>query len=161
MKVIPVATDGHVVTCAVPHTQYEHAFEVGDPAVLGAPGHRVYGEVYATARKVEPVDVGGNFSEPIAGRPSHMQGAVLSVDPQQHELVVQVGYPVHVMMPPEQDPAAFHAGDHVSFDLAGLPRFEPTSEPVTTPGAIHDAVEEASEESFPASDPPSWTPLHT
>ena len=165
MKAILQAIKGSVATLGIPQTTYEHWYEIGG-ATQAATGHRMEGEAYAHARKVEAIDVGGNFTDPIIGKPSHMQGEVLGVDPQKNELLVEVGYPVHAVLPLEQPAQGFHAGDHVEFEVVGMPRFvlksaeARPSEGEQQKKPEEDSVEEASEESFPASDPPSWVRQH-
>src|ERR1041385_5008838 len=91
-KFVVDAVANGVVTLKVPGTNYRNSFVFhGDPAGL-AVGSRVRGTIHAPAWKVDCVELGGNYVEPLAGRPRRMQGTILSVDAAKNELTVQVGY---------------------------------------------------------------------
>ena len=81
-----------LITLRAPGSNYRNSFLFnGDPTSLSA-GQRVGGAILAPAWKVDNVDLGGNYVEPLYGRPRRMQGAILSINPTANELTVQVGY---------------------------------------------------------------------
>src|SRR5207249_3707350 len=88
-----------LITLRAPGSNYRNSFLFnGDPTSLSA-GQRVGGAILAPAWKVDNVDLGGNYVEPLYGRPRRMQGAILSINPTANELTVQVGYEVTVKLP--------------------------------------------------------------
>ena len=121
MKFIVDATQNDLVTLKTPDANYCNTFKfVGQPPVVGT---RVVGEVYACARKAEMVSLGGNYVEPLFGRPRRMQGMVLEQNVQRNELRVRTGYDVTVKLPENQPATEFPIGSHVGWDNGDWPEF--------------------------------------
>src|SRR5690348_1949327 len=98
-KFVVEAVENGIVTLKVPGSNYRNSFVFhGDPAAL-AVGGRVRGSIHAPAWKVDRVELGGNYVEPLFGRPRRMQGTILSVNSAKNELTVQVGYEATVKLP--------------------------------------------------------------
>jgi hypothetical protein len=122
---IPENTD----TLKVPGTNYRNTFILHSPATL-EPGQRVRGTIHAPAWKVDRVELGGNYVEPLFGRPRRMQGTILSVNPATNELTVQVAYEATVKLPPKYTASNYHPGERVGWDNIEIPTFELVQTPV-------------------------------
>jgi hypothetical protein len=112
------------VVLGVAGSNYKNTFVLRDGAEKLAPGQRVRGVVKAPAWKVDRVDLGGNYVEPLYGRPRRMQGTILAVDTTRNELVVQVGYEVTVQLPEKYSAGNFKVGERVGWDNIEMPVFE-------------------------------------
>lgn len=134
-QVVPAtATKPGYVVIAVPNTSYElHLAPAGgmsgrDPA-LDAPAHasvgghaalgkRIIGTIKARARRVDVVQSGGRFIEPVAGRPRRVQGLVVAAEPSTNSIVVNAGVPVTLTLTDSRQRAEqFEAGAFVSCDV--------------------------------------------
>jgi len=113
-----------VVTLKIPGTNYRNSFSMPGGSDGLAIGKRVSGTIHAPAWKVDRVDMGGNYVEPLFGRPRRMQGTILSVDVGRNELTVQVGYEVTVKLPAKYSAASFQVGERVGWDNIEMPGFE-------------------------------------
>jgi hypothetical protein len=122
-KFIVDSVENGVVTLRVPNTNYRNCFASKDAASLKI-GERVVGRIVAPAWKVDCVELGGNYVEPLVGRPRRMQGTILSVDAARNELTVQVGYEVTVKMPEKYKAESFQPGARVGWDNIEVPSFE-------------------------------------
>ena len=81
-------------------------------------GKRIIGTIRATARRVDLVETGGKYVEPVFGRPRRMQGTVIGGDDHSRTLIVDAGMPIHcTMTDPRQIPSQFARGSLVSFDV--------------------------------------------
>ena len=80
--------------------------------------------IHAPAWKVDRVELGGNYVEPLYGRPRRMQGTILAVNAGTNELTVQVGYEATVKMPEKYKAADYKPGERVGWDNIEIPRFE-------------------------------------
>ncbi len=113
-----------MVTVRVPGMNYQNTFRVGNGAAALVAGERVRGRIHAPAWKVDRVDMGGNYVEPLYGRPRRMQGTILSVNAGANELTVQVGYEVTVKMPEKYSAGDYRVGERVGWDNVEVPAFE-------------------------------------
>ncbi|MGC9260305.1 MAG: hypothetical protein ACP5I8_09570 [Phycisphaerae bacterium] len=124
MKFIVESIENDLLTLKAPNANYRNTFKcssAGDTAV----GRRITGEIHAAARKIEAVSQGGNYVEPLFGRPRRMQGLVLRQNPGNNLLLVQTGYKVTVRLPPQQTAADYPVGSRVGWDNADWPEFIP------------------------------------
>src|SRR3954467_4658742 len=122
--VVDSVSDG-MVTLKVPNLNYRNSFAISSEAAAGlAPGARVRGRIHAPAWKVDRVELGGNYVEPLYGRPRRMQGTILSVNTAANQLTVQVGYEATVQMPERYKAESFKVGERVGWDNIEIPRFE-------------------------------------
>jgi hypothetical protein len=124
-KFIVEAFDAGVVTLRAPGSNYRNSFVVSAESAAPAPGARVRGTIYAPAWKVDRVDLGGNYVEPLVGRPRRMQGTILAVNPRANELVVQVGYEATVRLPDRYLAADYRVGERIGWDNVEVPTFVP------------------------------------
>ncbi|QQS09897.1 MAG: hypothetical protein IPK69_04545 [Phycisphaerales bacterium] len=102
----------------VPNTSYQlHLVPKGE--IRAAKGGRLIGTIHAQARRIDVVQTGGRFVEPVAGRPRRVQGVVVRVEG--GAVVVDAGTVIHCTpTDPRQVAEKFEAGQLVSFDvLAG------------------------------------------
>jgi hypothetical protein len=128
-KFVVESVDKGVVTLRVPGMNYRNAFAVlGDATSLVA-GARVQGKIHAPAWKVDRVELGGNYVEPLFGRPRRMQGTILAVNTTINELTVQVGYEATVRLPERYKAADYTVGERIGWDNVEIPTFEVESVP--------------------------------
>lgn len=88
-------------------------------AVTAEVGKRLMGTIRAQARRVDVVDTGGKYLEPVYGRPRRIQGRVLAsgYSDADRVVVVDAGVPVHcTLLDARQRPSDFAIGALVSFD---------------------------------------------
>ncbi len=121
MKFIVDSVNDGLVTLKTPNSNYRNTFRFSGS--IPSAGSNVVGRIYANARKAEAVSLGGNYVEPLFGRPRRMQGMVLEQLPDRNELRVQTGYEVTVKLPENQAAAAFPVGTHVGWDNGEWPEF--------------------------------------
>jgi hypothetical protein len=112
------------VTLRVPGLNYANTFapagEFPGGLVCGA---RVRGTIHAPAWKVDRVELGGNYVEPLAGRARRMQGTILAVNAAANELTVQVGYEAVVRLPDRYKAGEFQVGQRIGWDNLHMPTF--------------------------------------
>src|SRR5258705_13109213 len=71
------ATKPATVTIAFPNTSYELHLHPTAP-VATQPGKRILGTIRAKCRRIDVVDTGGRYVEPVYGRPRRIEGSVLA-----------------------------------------------------------------------------------
>ncbi len=105
---------GHIVF-GVPNTSYElHLMPQSDVGVQ--PGRRLIGTIRVRARRIDKTTTGGQFIEPVYGRPRRVQGTVVRV--LSDCIVVDAGVPLHLTpTDPRQKPGDFAEGDFVGCDV--------------------------------------------
>jgi hypothetical protein len=138
MKLIVESIENDLVTLKTPNANYRTTFKCALAGQLVA-GKRVSGTVHAPARKIEAVSQGGNYVEPLFGRPRRMQGLVLKQDLAENILTVQTGYEVAVQLPPQQSAADYPVGSRVGWDNADWPEFKLQSVSVAEKQAVVQA----------------------
>ncbi len=104
-----------LVKLCLPNTNYElHLVPQG--RVRAEEGKRLIGIVRAKARRIDNVQTGGRYVEPVYGRPRRVQGRVIAI--KDGAVVVDAGLPVHCTpTDPRQKPEGFEIGQIVSFDV--------------------------------------------
>lgn len=122
-KFIVESVQDGTVTLKTPNNNYRNSFKLPNGLSLAA-GQRVTGEIHAPAWKVDRVDFGGNYVEPLLGRPRRMQGTILAVNTATNELTVQTGYEVTVKLPAQYQAANFAVGTRVGWDNIDVPEFK-------------------------------------
>ncbi len=122
MKFIVENIENNLVTLKTPNANYRNTFTCSSAADLVV-GKWVSGRIHALARKIDVVSDGGNFVEPLFGRPRHMQGLVLQQNPAENSLLVQTAYKTTVQLPQHQQAADYPAGSRVGWDNADCPEF--------------------------------------
>lgn len=116
LEVVPeTATKKGYLTLAVPNTSYQIHLLPTTPVAGLAPGQRLIGLVKAKARRIDIVQTGGRYLEPVMGRPRRIQGTVIKVD--SDAIVVDAGIPISVTpTDTRQNASQFQVGQLVSFD---------------------------------------------
>jgi hypothetical protein len=117
------AEDGRLVL-GLPGTDYQLHLVTDGKAQPDAVGY-IRGRIVAQAMRVDVVDKGGSFVEPVYGRPRRLQGMVLATDPRDNTLTVQGPFPFVCVLNAHQHVVDFHPGQFVSFDVQRGTRFEP------------------------------------
>lgn len=113
--VAATATKPAHVRLSFPNTSYIlYLLPTGPVSV--EPGDKVFGTISARARRVDVVPSGGQFVEPVIGRPRRVQGRVVAKEGD--KIVVDAGVPIHCLLTDgRQHVGDFHVGDMVSFDV--------------------------------------------
>ncbi|MCL2646440.1 MAG: hypothetical protein FWD61_05465 [Phycisphaerales bacterium] len=127
-KFVVDSMENGMVTLRTPSMNYRNSFAMKGDGVGLKVGERVQGKILAIAWKVDRVELGGNYVEPLFGRPRRMQGTILAVDAQKNELTVQVGYEVTVKLPAKYKAADYHMGDRVGWDNEEVPLLKLTED---------------------------------
>lgn len=122
--VLDEAADDRVVL-ALPGTDYRlHLAVYQRPGT--SVGKRIIGTIHAKARRVDIVDSGGRYIEPVMGRPRRVQGEVTAVDTGNNTITVHAGAPIVCALTDHRQRAAdFKPGDFVSFDVLPGASFTP------------------------------------
>lgn len=116
--------DAGVGTFAVPGTDYRIALLV--PEDFAAPtGRRIRGRVRGRALRMHRTSAGGNFIEPLEGRPRIVQGTVLAIDPAADEVILDLVVPFRISMAEGQTAAEFATGEMVNFYMHPGASFTP------------------------------------
>ena len=66
--------DGHIVL-GLPETEYQLHLRVNPPLPAGTHPH-IAGTIHARAKRVDIVQTGGRYIDPVYGRPRRIQGAI-------------------------------------------------------------------------------------
>lgn len=108
------------------NTSYDlHLLPTGP--VKAEPGDKVFGTISARARRVDIVPSGGQYVEPVMGRPRRVQGRVVAREGD--KIVVDAGVPIHCSLTDDRQHAAdFPIGDMVSFDALDGASFTPKTD---------------------------------
>ncbi|HYE61058.1 MAG TPA: hypothetical protein VD997_03600 [Phycisphaerales bacterium] len=107
------STSSHIVF-GVPNTSYQLHLVPTSP--ISTPvGKRLVGTIRVQARRIDVVGTGGQFVEPVFGRPRRVQGTVVRVEG--GAVVVDAGVPIHAVPTDSRQRAEqFEVGQMVSFD---------------------------------------------
>jgi hypothetical protein len=110
------------ITFVVPNTSYQ-LFLVPIGEIAAKVGGRLIGVIRARARRVDVVQTGGRYVEPVVGRPRRVQGRIVKIEAS--AIVVDAGVPIHCALTDErQTPDQFEVGQLVSFDVHDGATFE-------------------------------------
>ena len=119
------ATKPAMIKLTFPNTNYEMHLLPAGPAT-GQVGKRILGVVRAKARRVDVVQTGGRYVEPVYGRPRRVQGSVIAVNEGRRSIVVDAGVPIECELSDERQKAGdFSVGQFVSFDVLEGATFTP------------------------------------
>ena len=86
---------------------------------------RIRGTIRANARRVDVIQSGGRFIEPVFGRPRRIQGRIMGGEVAANTIFVQCGAVVACKLMAGQKAADFAIGQLVSFDIERGAIFEP------------------------------------
>lgn len=130
-EVVPAtATRPAHVVLSFPNTSYQtHLIPTVDAGSLAErAGKRAIGIIALKARRVDVVESGGKYLEPVYGRPRRVQGTVVATDPTTNTIVVDAAVPVHCALTDSRQSATdFAVGDFVSFDALDGATFTPAT----------------------------------
>jgi hypothetical protein len=115
-----------LIVVEFPNTNYHMHLIAGSdvPSIIGG---RLIGIVRVDARRVDVVNTGGKYIEPVIGRPRRVQGRVVSWDDASRTLVVDAGVPIHLELQDDrQTPSEFEKGTLVSCDVLDGATFTPS-----------------------------------
>lgn len=107
----------------VPNTSYQLYLRPGGE-VTTPKGKRLIGTILAQAKRIDVVTTGGQYVEPVTGRPRRVQGTVVGVEG--NAVVVDAGVPIHCTpTDARQSASQFQVGQFVSFDVMDGASFKP------------------------------------
>jgi hypothetical protein len=119
-----VSLDAGFGIFAVPGTGYRLTLEV--PEGFDAPiGRRIRGRVRGRALRMHRTGAGGNFIEPLDGRPRIVQGTVLAIDLAADEVLMDLVVPIRLEMFEGQSASEFATGEMVNFYMHPGASFTP------------------------------------
>lgn len=106
------------------NTNYRvHLLPVGEISV--EPGKRIHGVIRAEAKRVDVVETGGKFIDPVLGRPRRVQGRVVETDTSRNTLTVDAGAPFVCRLTDHRQRASdFEPGQFVGFSVMRGATFE-------------------------------------
>jgi hypothetical protein len=91
-------------------------------------GKRIVGRIDVSARRVDVVDTGGRYVEPVYGHPRRVQGSVLQTDDGTNTITVDACVPIHLRLTDRRQAASeFAIGVLVSCDVLDGATFTPTT----------------------------------
>ncbi len=111
----PTGNRPRLIRVSFPNTSYElHLVPAG--SITTPVGKRVIGTIGASAMRIDVVQTGGRFVEPVYGRPRRVQGTVIGT--RGTALVVEATMPIHIEPTDRRQKATdFKPGDLVAFDV--------------------------------------------
>jgi hypothetical protein len=116
-----------VIVVDFANTNYQMHLVCGS-AIPSIVGGRLIGTIRVESRRVDAVNTGGKYVEPVIGRPRRVQGRVVSWNDGTRTLVVDAGMPIHLqMLDDRQIPSSFGQGTLVSCDVLDGATFTPAS----------------------------------
>ncbi len=117
-QVEATATRPAYLRIGFPNTDYQlHLIPEGELS-LPEPGGEIVGTIHAQARRIDTINAGGRFIDPVLGVPRRVQGRVISVDGEKNEVIVSAGVPVHCHpTDARQNATDFHPGDFVTMGI--------------------------------------------
>ncbi|MEM1165777.1 MAG: hypothetical protein AAGI30_05735 [Planctomycetota bacterium] len=120
------ATDDgkHLIVLSIPETSYELHL-VSLQALETAIGKRAIGTIRVQARRMDSVETGGRYVEPVYGRPRRVQGRVIAIEPASNAITVDAGVPIECRLNKHQKASDFAEGDFVSGDVLPGATFAP------------------------------------
>lgn len=131
----PSILAGHLVTPTAGAKQGEIALNLPGTdyqlhlAVTAAPAtnaqKRVTGKILAQARRIDIVNTGGIFIDPVIGRPRRIQGRIIAQDAAANTVTVKAVAPFICKLDAQQKADSFPVGALVSFDIERGALFEP------------------------------------
>lgn len=121
--VAETATKPGYIRFGIPNTNYElHLRPEGQ--IAARVGGRLVGVVKAQSRRIDVVQTGGEYIEPVYGRPRRVQGTVRAVTG--GAVVVDAGVPIHLVpTDARQKVEQFQPGQFVSCDVLDGATFTP------------------------------------
>ena len=121
----PTATRSAHIVIEFPNSNYQMHLLPTAP-ITTAVGKRIVGTISAQARRVDVVDTGGSYLEPVTGRPRRVQGRVVAIDANRNAIVVDAAMAIHLKLTDARQKAEqFQLGELVSTDVLDGATFTP------------------------------------
>ena len=120
-----IASDHIVLSFA--DTNYEMHLVPTQP-IAAQVGKRIRGVIRAQARRIDIVQTGGRYVEPVYGRPRRIQGQIIATDLPGSTVTVAAPMPIVCRTDARQRAGDFQIGDFVSFDVAPGATFSPAND---------------------------------
>ncbi len=117
-----VAGHHHNLVIEFPNTNYRLKLDASQ-MIVGDIGKRILGTIHATARRIDIVDSGGCYVEPVYGSPRRIQGRIIAIEGD--AIVVDAGMPIYCT-PSERGQTAegFEVGQFVAFGVLAGTKFQ-------------------------------------
>lgn len=118
------ATKPAYIVMGFHNTDYRlHLLPIGE--VDAEIGKRLIGTIRADAKRVDVIGSGGRYVDPVYGRPRHVHGRIVAVDPAANTITVHAGMPVICRLTDARQRAeSFEAGQFVGFSVLRGATFE-------------------------------------
>jgi len=115
--VADTATKPAYIVFSVPDTSYQ--LHLRPTALVATPtGKRLVGTIRVKSRRLDVVETGGRYVEPVMGRPRRVQGTVIAVDAATNTVTVNAGVSIACELTDARQTASqFQAGQLVSADV--------------------------------------------
>jgi len=94
------ASEGGTITLAKPGTDYALELVVGE-APSARLGEKIRGEIRVNAARMDVIETGGKYIEPVAGPPRRVAGRIVEIDSRVNLVVVDAG-PFNVVCTPHE-----------------------------------------------------------
>ncbi len=106
-----------MVTLTFANTNYELELLVTGP-IRAKVGGRIVGTIRADAQRVDIVETGGRYLEPVIGPPRRIQGTIISADNTANTLTINASVPIVCKLTDQRQRAvAFEPGQLVACEL--------------------------------------------
>ncbi len=112
------------IVLSIPNTNYQVHLAIESP-IEESLNKRISGHIVGRAKRVDTVNTGGPYVEPVIGRPRRLQGMIIGSDAKANTLTVYCGIPVTVTLTMDQKAADFEPQQLVSFDVERGATFKP------------------------------------
>ena len=119
-------SNGELIVLGLPRCDYKlHLVPMGNVKPDGR--GKVTGVIRAKAKRVDVVETGGCYIEPVFGRPRRVQGRIIGGDAAAGTITVAAAAPLTATLMAPQTIADFALGQLVGFDVERGATFEPMS----------------------------------
>ncbi len=119
--------DQNQIVLAIPTTDYRLHLLLTENQIETPVGQALPGRINVQANRVDICNTGGQFIDPVMGRPRTVQGRVRTIDTQNNQLVIQAKIPIRAQLRAPQNAADFKPGDLVRFMVDRGATFTPTT----------------------------------
>jgi hypothetical protein len=128
-RVVLESKSDELLVVSIPGTSYRLHLKPTVPAqaIAMSEGKRMRGVVRGKAQRMHAATAGGRFIEPVDGHPRIVQGTVLSIDPTNNRVLVEMVIPAWLDVAPGQKASEFAAGQLVNMYVESGMTFTPVS----------------------------------
>lgn len=128
--IAPTATKPGYIVLSVPNSSYQLHLIAASPVDPAGRGKRLIGRIAADARRVDLVETGGRYVEPVMGRPRRVQGTIIAIDASNNAVTINAGVPINCTLTDARQKASqFEVGQVVTFDVLEGASFTPSPLP--------------------------------